>query len=96
VRAADLPVADGVADAAARLGVDVIDLACGGGEDFALLAAVPADTAAARAAAASAAEGVPAAVVGTLTAPGEGPAAVLELADGSERDLTQLGYDHYR
>lgn len=105
VEATALPLADGVQEAAAQLGADVWDLACGGGEDFALLAAVPAGRAAAAAAAAGAGEGVPAAVVGTVVAPdeaswpavdGTAPTAVLSLPDGSVRALDALGYDHYR
>jgi thiamine-monophosphate kinase len=66
VRWDDLPVAEGVRAAAAQLGADAVAIACGGGEDFALLAAVPADRAEAAVAAAAAAEGVPAAVVGEV------------------------------
>jgi thiamine-monophosphate kinase len=96
VRWDDLPVAEGVRAAAAQLGSDAVALACGGGEDFALLAALPADRALEAATAAGSAEGVPAAVVGTLEAPREGtPAVRLLLSDGSSRDLAGLGYDHY-
>jgi thiamine monophosphate kinase len=65
---------------------------CGGGEDFALLAALPAGAAQEAARAAGAAEGVAAAVVGQVV---EGTDAVLELADGTRRDLAGMGYDHY-
>jgi thiamine-monophosphate kinase len=92
VRAADLPVAEGVTAAADALGVDPLDLVCGGGEDFALLAALPAGAAQEAARAAGAAEGVAAAVVGQVV---EGTDAVLELADGTRRDLAGMGYDHY-
>jgi thiamine-monophosphate kinase len=95
VRADALPLAAGLRSTAAALGLDPLDLACGGGEDFALLAAVPAGDAAALAAAAAAAEGVPAAVVGTVVPAGPGPVAVLELPGGGERDLTSLGFDHF-
>jgi thiamine-monophosphate kinase len=96
VRWDDLPVAEGVRAVAAHLGADPVALACGGGEDFALLAAVPADRAEAAARAAADAEGVPAAVVGTLHHPAEGlPSVRLVLPDGSSRDLGGLGYDHY-
>ena len=97
VRWDDLPVADGVRSAAARLGIDPVELACGGGEDFALLAALPAEAAAAAAAAAAEVEGVPAAVVGVIDPRREGlPTAALVLADGALRDLTGLGFDHFR
>lgn len=96
VRWADLPVAEGVRAAAVRLGADPVALACGGGEDFALLAAVPEERAAEAAAAASAAEGVPAAVVGRLEQPAaDRPRIRLVLDDGAERSLDGLGYDHY-
>ncbi len=97
VRWSDLPVADGVRAAAARLGADPVELACGGGEDFALLAALPSDVAEEAAAAAAAADGVPAAVVGVVDPVREGlPTTALVLGDGRLRDLTGLGFDHYR
>lgn len=97
VRAAALPVAAGVAEAAADGDLDVLDLVCGGGEDFALLAALPADRAEAVAAAAAAPEGVPGAVVGTFvdSVAGE-PLARLEVDGGPDRALSSLGYQHYR
>jgi len=91
-----LPVADGVATAVAGVGGDLVRVVCGGGEDFALLAAVPAERAEAAAAAAGAAEGVPAAVVGEVVAAGDGPAVLLRTGDGADLDLSGLGYDHYR
>jgi thiamine-monophosphate kinase len=96
VRAADLPLAPGVVEAAGAAGADPVLLACAGGEDFALLATVPAEGARDAAAAASSAEGVPAAVVGTVLPAGPGPVALLELDNGEMLDLTGLGYDHYR
>lgn len=96
VRAAALPVEGGVRPALAALGADWVAVVCGGGEDFALLAAVPAERAAELAAAAGAAEDVPAAVVGEVVARAPGPAAVLSLEDGTTRDLTGLGWDHFK
>ena len=93
VDAARLPIADGVIGAAMAHGKDPFDLACGGGEDFALLAAVPADQAEAAAAAASAAEGVTATIIGTIT---QGPEVAMVEAGGRRRPLAGLGYDHYR
>jgi thiamine-monophosphate kinase len=95
LRAAALPIPDAVRFVAARSGLDPLELACGGGEDFALLAAVPAASAGAVAEAAGEADGVVAAVVGEVLEPGDGPAAVLVLADGTERDVSDLGFDHY-
>lgn len=91
-----LPVAEGVRAAAAQLGVDAVGLACGGGEDFALLATVPEDAAEAAAAAAGAADGVAAAVVGVVLPVGDGPEVHLKLSDGTLRALDGMGYDHYR
>ncbi len=99
VDGAALPVAPGVAEALAALGADPVEVVCGGGEDFALLAAVPADVAEEVARQAGAADGVASAVVGQVVARPAGsraPAAVLRRADGSEVDLTGLGYDHFR
>lgn len=95
VAADRLPIADGVAAAAAGLGADADLLACGGGEDFALAAAVPARAAEPAAAAAAAAEGVPAAVVGSIRAvdPGQ-PTVALRRADGTVADVTELGWAH--
>jgi thiamine-monophosphate kinase len=92
VSAAVLPVASGVADA---VGEDLWQVVCGGGEDFALVAALPAEVAEVAAHAASAAEGVPAAVAGELVPRDEGPAVLLELPDGSMQILDRMGYDHF-
>jgi len=96
VEAERLPVADGVHEAAAALSADAWRLVTGGGEDFALIAAVPAERADQAAAAAAAAEGVPAAVVGSfvVVADGDGPTVVL-MRDGEERDLDADGFDHF-
>lgn len=95
VRSGALPLAPGLRAVASRLGVDLLDLTVGGGEDFALLAAVPAEVAEELAARAGQADGVPARVVGEIVEAGDGPAAVLVLPDGSERDISAMGYDHY-
>ncbi len=96
VEAAALPVAHGVPEATASLGHDLFDLVCGAGEDFALLAALPAPIAERAAAAASAAEGVPTAVVGTFSAPRDGQTdAWLRLDGQADRALSSLGYQHY-
>lgn len=92
VSAAALPVASGVTEAA---GGDLWRVVCGGGEDFALVAALPADAAEAAAHAASAAERVPAAVAGELVPLGVGPAVLLELPDGGRLVLDRMGYDHF-
>jgi thiamine-monophosphate kinase len=95
VHAAALPLAAGVREAATELGVDALSLAVGGGEDFALAAALPAATARAATDAARAAEGVEAAVVGEVLPAGHGPAVTLVTDDGNERDVSALGWDHF-
>ena len=87
VRAADLPFGRGVAVAAAALGRDPLEFVCAGGDDYALVATVPADEAEAAAAAAGAV------VVGEVVS--EPPEPVLLLADGTARTLAG-GWDHYR
>lgn len=89
---ADLPVAVGVVDAARAAGADPVAVVAGGGEDYALVAAVPPEAATDAVAAAGAAEDVPAAVVGEVV---EGSRVVLVEEGGRERDLAGLGYDHF-
>lgn len=89
-----LPVAAGVHAAARAAGRDPVEVVVGGGEDFALLAAVPADAAEAAASAAGDAEGVPAAVVGEMLPPG-GPVVTLRQDGNRDRDVSAWGYDHY-
>ena len=97
IDASSLPVAAGVLDAVAAADGDPWAVVCGGGEDFALVAALPPERAEEAAADAGAAEGVPAAVVGQLLPADEGsPSVVLELADGQRRSLDDLGYGHFR
>lgn len=91
VRWGDLPVAPGAIAAARAAGADPVDVVAGGGEDFALLATLPAGTARAAAVAAADAEGVPAAVVGEIV---KGSGVGLA-RDGGEHDIAALGYDHY-
>lgn len=87
VEAGALPAAEGVVGIAARLGADPWALIAGGGDDYALLAAVPPERADALA---TATGGV---LVGEIV---EGPvAATLRLPDGTSRDLAGMGWDHY-
>lgn len=92
IRLADVPVAAGVPELAAMIGVDPLDLALHGGEDYELLAAIPA--AAAEAAERRLAEsfGTPLNVIGELT---EGRALVAVGDDGIERPLEAKGWDHF-
>ena len=88
VDAALLPAAEGVGAAAMALGRDPLDFVVGGGDDYALLAAVPADAVDAAIAATSGT------VVGRII---EAPAVPrLQLADGTIRDIGDMGWDHYR
>lgn len=99
VRWAALPVAEGVLAAAHQIGADPVSLVCGGGEDFALLAAVPPRHAEAVARSAALADGVRSAVIGEVRArqPGDRSVQVtLTMPDGATRDLGALGYDHFR
>ncbi len=88
VNAEALPVADGVAAAAIALARDPLDFVCGGGDDYALLAAVPHHRAEAIA------DEVGGVVVGAVGHPP--PATRLLLADGTRTDLAGQGWDHYR
>ena len=95
VNFAALPVAAGVVEAAESIGRDPVDLVCGGGEDFALLAAVPAGRAEEACTVATEAEGVPATVIGHVMAYRGDTPAVLHLTDGTRRYLAGMGFDHY-
>lgn len=95
VWAARLPVAAGALEAASAASADPWGVIVGGGEDFALLAAVPAECAEEAAARAGEAAGVPAAVVGEVVERGAGGELVALAADGDAlRDVTDLGYEH--
>lgn len=96
LQAHQLPVAPGAMDTARDAGADPWSVVAGGGEDFALLAVVPAGHAADVARRAGEAAGVPAAVVGDVVEPrGAGQATVaLVTGDGECRDVTDLGYQH--
>ena len=88
VDAVALPAAPGVAQAARQLDQDPLAFVAGGGDDYALLAAVPAETAD------SLAQATGGVLVGEIVA-GE-VAATLRLADGTTQDLAGMGWDHYR
>jgi thiamine-monophosphate kinase len=91
-----LPVAAGVLSVAESVGRDPVRLVCGGGEDYALLAALPPDAARGAAAAAGQADDVPAAVVGEILAASEGSPLVALEGRGPVRDIAGLGWDHFR
>ncbi len=89
VTASALPVAPGARE------VGGWRLVCGGGEDFALVAALPPECAEEAARAAADAGGVLAAVVGEVHEP-HGTTVVLDLPGGGTLDLDRMGYDHFR
>jgi thiamine-monophosphate kinase len=80
--AAAVPVAAGVAEAAALLGRDPLDLVLAGGEDFAIAAALPPDAPTAGAA-----------VCGRFTAD---PTRRVGRTPGGDLPLAGLAYDHFR
>jgi thiamine-monophosphate kinase len=95
VQADQLPIAPGALDAAREAGADPWEVVAGGGEDFALLAAVPAEDAAGAARRGGEAAGVPAEVVGELVEAHQQAARVtLATDDGACRDITDLGHQH--
>jgi thiamine-monophosphate kinase len=91
VRSADLPLSAAGAKAVAT-GPALADRIVGGGDDYEVLAAVPADRAAAFAHAAAAAE-VPVAAIGAMTA---GRILAIEDADGRPMHFAETGWDHFR
>lgn len=87
VEAALLPAAEGVGAAAMAMGRDPLDFVVGGGDDYALLAAVPPAAVDAVVAATGAT------VVGRIV---DGPATPrLQQADGTTTDIAMMGWDHY-
>lgn len=87
VEAALLPAAEGVGGAAVALGRDALDFVAAGGDDYALLVTVPPEVADA------AIDATGAVLVGHIV---DGPAvARMQLADGTMKDMTQMGWDHY-
>jgi thiamine-monophosphate kinase len=90
-----LPIADGVAEAAEALGSDLLALACGGGEDFSLVATATAGEAEQLARAAGVADGVAAAVIGEVHQPEPGQPLVSMYTARGDVDISTLGYDHF-
>lgn len=90
---AEVPVAEDLDDLAKSLGgdLDPLDLALHGGEDYELLATLPADAVAAAAEKIAERFGTALSVVGTVTE--EGLRAVEP--DGTERPLEPKGWDHF-
>ena len=92
VRLVDVPVAPALAEAADALDVDALDLALGGGEDYELLATLPADRVDETAATLRERFGVALTGIGEIV---EGSGIVAVDADGGERPLATSGWDHF-
>jgi len=94
VEAAALPITQPTRDLAAGLGADPLDWAVKGGEDFELLLTCDPDQVALLAdLVADSSPGLGLTRVGRVV---EGRGVVLNLPDGSARDITLGGYDHFR
>lgn len=89
LRADALPLADGVAETAHRLGRDPIEFGAGGGDDYELVIAIRPERVAALA---TALAPTPLTVVGQMV---EGSERVLEREDGTTTELAKLGWDHF-
>ena len=92
VRTADVPVAAALVEGAEMLGVDALALALSGGEDYELLATMPAEGFEPARAELREGFGVALTEVGEIVA-GEGMIAVD--ADGAEAPLEPAGWDHF-
>lgn len=90
IEAGSLPLAEGVAEVAAAAGRDPVELAVSGGEDYELLAALPADALADASARMEAAGETTLTAIGAV-APGEG--VEIRLPGGGQ--LNARGYDHF-
>jgi thiamine-monophosphate kinase len=88
----NVPVAPALIELQSALGVDPLDLALGGGEDYELLATLPPRAVPLTAQLLRDRFGTPLTDIGEIRA-GEGVAAVD--ADGSERPLEAEGWDHF-
>ena len=87
-----IPVAPALAEAADALGLDALEVALGGGEDYELLATLPPDRVDEAAATLHERFGVPLTVVGSIV---EGDGVVSISGDGEERPLEPTGWDHF-
>jgi thiamine-monophosphate kinase len=87
-----IPVAPALAEAADALGLDALEVALGGGEDYELLATMPLDRIDEAAATLHERFGVPLTVLGSIV---EGDGVVAVSGDGDERSLEPSGWDHF-
>ena len=93
VTLASVPVADGLEELGRAMdGVDPLDLALNGGEDYELLATLPSEAVGPAAQKLEARFGTALTEIGEIR-PGEGLVAIE--ADGSERTLMPRGWDHF-
>ena len=93
VSVADIPLSDAARALAATDGAGILETVLTGGDDYEILAAIPAGQAG-DFEAASRAAGVPVARIGTVT-PGAGGVTFRD-ADGSEMALRARGYEHFK
>jgi thiamine-monophosphate kinase len=91
VRLADLPLAPGLRELQDALGVDPIELAMHGGEDYELLVAVPPQVAAQARRSVADRYGTQLTDIGEIT---EG-SLVVDLPDGRQERLEPRGWDHF-
>ncbi len=94
VEAAALPIAQETRTLAAAQGIDPLDWAVKGGEDFELLFTCDPDQV--KLLAELVADSSPGLGLTPVGRVGEGRGVVLNLPDGSARDITLGGYDHFR
>ncbi len=94
VEAASLPISQETRTLAAGLGADPLDWAVKGGEDFELLFTCESDQVGLLAE--LVADGSPGLELTRVGRVVEGRGVVLDLPDGSARDITLGGYDHFR
>jgi thiamine-monophosphate kinase len=87
-----VPVSSALGSGASALGVDPLELAVGGGEDYELLATMPADAVEVGRAALDERFGVPLADIGEIV---EGEGLVAVDASGNESHLEAKGWDHF-
>ena len=92
VEVAAVPIADGVKELGSVLGVDPLDLALGGGEDYELLAAIGPEAVQRAAVRLREQCGTPLTDIGEIV---EGSRVTAVDPDGSERSLEPKGWDHF-
>jgi thiamine-monophosphate kinase len=92
LRIGDVPVARGLTDLGGLTGIDPVDLALGGGEDYELLASLPREAVGPATQQLGERFGTDLTEIGELT---EGTAVVVADTDGRERPLEPKGWDHF-